>query len=103
MAAILLVPALLVGCGSNVDDGPGAAPPTPTSIPVGAPAAEGVRFDPAAPPPPQRPTGIQQKINPTPGTTPGPFGRVPPDAEDDEEFGPVEPVPPTKSQGGTKL
>jgi hypothetical protein len=102
MAAIFIAPALLLGCGSNGGDGPGAAPPTPTSIPIGAPAAEGVRFDPAAPPPSQNATGIQQKINPTPETSPGPFGTMPPDTEDEDDE-PAEPVPPVKSKGGTKL
>jgi hypothetical protein len=72
---------------------------------MGAPGAEGARFDPTTPPPPQRPTGIQQKIYPTP-PGPGPFGTPPPldDEEGEGELeGPVTPTPPNKAKGGTKL
>lgn len=113
VASLALVPAL--GCGSRDDDGPAAAMPTATSIPMGAPGAEGARFEPAALPKPPKSSSIRQKINPDnpdappvpvpepeessdPLTPPSPFGTPAPEPT------PIHPpVPPMKQPKGTKI
>jgi hypothetical protein len=107
VALVLLALPAWLGCSSRDDEGPAAATPAATMIPVGAPGAEGARFDPAPPSRLPKPSSLEQRIDPgpspvTPGpnpvTPPSPFG-VPPSVE-----GPAEPAsPPTKKQKGTKI
>jgi len=98
---LVFVSLLPLGCGSRDDDGPGAAAPLPTMIPMGAPGAEGAQFDPVPLPKPTRRDPIEHKIDEPPAdplTPPSPFG-APPNVEE----GPVMPPPPNVKKKGTQI
>ena len=89
--------ALGLGCGAHDDEGPASAAPAATLIPMGAPGAEGVSFDPAPAAPPPKPSDLRQKIDgsPDPLAPPSPFGTPP----NNHHEGPVSPPPNVKKKG----
>ena len=100
---IVFAPAVIAmaSCGNRGDDGLGAAQPIPTSIPVGAPGAEGARFDPPA-------AALAGPRRNLPNAHPNPEDPLSPGLNDEEEESPNMPEPtpihpsPVKSKG-TKL
>lgn len=92
-----------LGCGSQDDEGPAAATPAATMIPMGAPGAEGAKYDltPATPPP--RPADVRQKVDgsqdPLAPAPPSPFGLPP----ENHHEAPVTPPPPSIKRKGTKI
>ncbi|HVK65316.1 MAG TPA: hypothetical protein VM694_12620 [Polyangium sp.] len=106
-AWFLLLPLALptwAGCGSHDDEGPASAAPAATMIPMGAPGAEGAKFDPAPETPPAKPTEMRQKIDGTsdPLAPPSPFG-LPPENQHEGPVAPTPPPPPNMKKKGTKI
>lgn len=106
-AWFLLLPLALpmgLGCGSHDDEGPASAAPAATMIPMGAPGAEGTKYDPAPEAPPAKPTDLRQKIDGSSPDTlapPSPFDQPP----QNEHEGPATPTPPPPNikKKGTKI
>ncbi|MDI1445223.1 hypothetical protein [Polyangium sp. 6x1] len=90
-----------LGCGSHDDEGAVSAAPAATMIPMGAPGAEGAKYDPTPEAPPAKPTDLRQKIDgsPDPLAPPSPFAQPP----QNEHEGPATPPPPNMKKKGTKI
>ncbi|MDC0745512.1 hypothetical protein [Polyangium mundeleinium] len=93
-----------LGCGSHDDEGPASAAPAATMIPMGAPGAEGAKFDPTPETPPPKPSEMRQKIDgtPEPLAPPSPFG-LPPENQHEGPATPTPPPPPNLKKKGTQI